>query len=162
MNSACPQHHPDNVRQCCEHKSHDYCTCLFQWTADLNAAPYRNIGNNNGYADGAWWGACGSVLHGLNISLDSERAERLVQPFLRNGTWCQDNAALPTYNKRSGEECQLKKRSACGNGCVWCSAGNGTVAPSKCYSEGEAEVLERVFTTELGVGRFSCDRIVAV
>jgi len=163
MNSACPQHHPNNVEQCCAHKSPAYCTCLFQWTADLNAAPYRNIGGNNGYASGAWWGACGSVLHGLKISIDTERANRLVQPFLRNGTWCEANGALPTYKRKpSWEECQLNQRSACGNGCIWCSAGKEAGVPSKCYSEDEAEVLEHVFATEMGGGQFSCDRIIAV
>lgn len=164
MNSACPQHHPVNVHQCCQHKNHDYCTCLFQWTADLNAAPYRNIGNNNGYASGAWWGQCGSVLHGLNISLETERATKLVQPFLRNGTWCEGRNALAEQREKkpSEEECEKRDRSGCSGGCIWCSATKKIGAPSKCYAESEAEVLHHVFATEVGEEQFKCDRTINV
>jgi len=163
MNSACPQHHPVNVAQCCAHKTADYCTCLSQWTADLNAAPYRNIGNRNGWSFGAWWGACGSTLHALNISLDTERATMLVQPFLRNGTWCnQSSSNAPDKKKPSWEECEQKGRDGCGGGCVWCSASKATGAPSKCYEEQEAEVLHHIFKTEIGDGQFQCDQTITV
>jgi len=163
IRSACPQHHPVNVRQCCDSKGNsDYCTCLFQWTADLNWKPYGELGGINGWADGAWWGECGSELAGLQISVESSRAEQLVQPFLRKGSWCAQNATLHAQVAMTGEECGARSEADCDGGCVWCKATGAAGVKNKCYSEREASVLTHVFEVELGKDNFSCAHEVSV
>jgi len=163
VRSACPQHHPVNVQQCCDNQGNaDYCTCLVQYTADLNAAPYAELGGNNGWADGAWWGECGSELAGLQISVDSLRAEELVQPFLRRGSWCAQNATLRAQAALTGEECSARDEADCNAGCVWCKASEVAGVRSKCYAEREASVLTHVLGVELGKEHFSCAHEISV
>jgi len=163
IRSACPQHHPVNVGQCCDNPGNsDYCTCLFQWTADLNWKPYQELGGNNGWADGAWWGECGSELAGLNISVDSLRAEQLVQPFLRRGSWCAQNATLHARAAPTGEDCGARSEDDCVAGCVWCNGVDQAGVKNKCYAEREASVLTHVLGVELGTGSFSCAHEVSV
>lgn len=141
VRSACPQHHPSNVQQCCDNKSGDWCTCLWQATADLNWEPYGNLGGFNGYGEGAWWGECGSALHSLKISVNSDRAAQLAKPFLRRSSWCSENATAYVASKPSSAECASRSESDCDAGCVWCSASEQAGVPSKCYDEQEATVL---------------------
>ena len=127
----------------------------------MNWRPYSNLGNHNGFGSGAWWGACGSELHHLNISLDSERATRLVKPFLRNGTFCHENA--PTATSADERVAQMKSCAANANedecssaaGCTWCASKDERIA-TKCYEEREANVLTHVLNTERGDGHFVC------
>ena len=160
IRSACPQFHPVNVQQCCDHKSPAYCTCLFQWTADLNWQPYGNLGNSNGWAFGAWLGACGSELMKLNISVNSERAARLVQPFLRNGTLCHENARNGTdalERVALMDSCAARSEQECGApGCVWCTSSAEAHVATKCYEAREAEVLRHVISEDVGEHHFVC------
>lgn len=163
IRSACPQHHPVNVQQCCDNPGNsDYCTCLIQWTADLNWKPYAELGGYNGWADGAWWGECGSELAGLQISVSSLRAETLVQPFLRRGAWCGQNATLHAKAALTSEECSARGEADCNAGCVWCEATDMAGVKSKCYAELEASVLTHVFGVELGKEHFSCPNEASV
>lgn len=162
VRSACPQHHPVNVKQCCEHKSADWCTCLWQWTADLNYVPYGNLGGHNGYGDGAWWGECGSELHSLKIAVNSDRAAELVKPFLKRGDWCAGNATSQAASKPNSAECNSRSETECDAGCVWCSASPQAGVSSKCYDEREAMVLTHIFSVEQGPGLFQCSIDLAV
>jgi hypothetical protein len=160
IRSACPQFHPQNVQQCCNHKTPDYCTCLFRWTSDLNWQPYSNLGNSNGQASGAWWGACGSELMKLNISINSERATRLVQPFLRDGKLCHEetnNGTTALERVALMDACAAHNREGCiSPGCVWCTSSASVNVSTKCYEAREAEVLQHVVSQEAGEDHFVC------
>jgi len=160
IRSACPQFHPQNVQQCCDHKTPAYCTCLFQWTADLNWKPYGNLGSSNGWASGAWWGACGSELMKLNISVDSERATRLVKPFLRHSTFCQEkvrNGTTGLERVALMDSCAARSKEECGPpGCVWCTSSAAARVATKCYEAREAEVLRHVISEDVGEHHFVC------
>lgn len=154
--SACPKHHPENVKNCCGHPtSKDYCTCVIQDTLDLNWKPYQQLGNNNGYSSSATWGSCGSVLESLKIDINTTRATNLVQPFLKNGEWCKMESAK--YQGIVDYGCNGLDKNNCilQLGCSYCDA-NNSLLPSKCYETGEAEVLTHIVSTEKIYGEFKC------
>ena len=154
--SACPKNHPVNTQQCCEHpNSKDYCTCIIQDTLDLNAQPYAALGNSNGYASNAVWGACSSQLASLAIPINSSRAAELVKPFLRDGMWC--SVREKEYRVTVNAICNGLDEDTCGstNGCVYC-ASNIKFLKSDCLNKQEAEVLTHIINTENGEGKFTC------
>jgi hypothetical protein len=156
--SACPKHHPENVKNCCSHpSSRDYCTCVIQDTLDLNWKPYQALGNSNGYSSSANWGACGSVLESLQIDINTTRASDLVQPFLKSGEWCKAETAAYQGLVEFGcsgldaDECSAKP------GCSYCTSLD-PLLPSQCYETSEAEVLTHIVSTERHVGDFVCSK----
>lgn len=154
--SACPKNHPVNTQQCCEHpNSKDYCTCVIQDTLDLNAQPYAALGNSNGYASNAVWGACSSQLASLSIPINSTRASELVKPFLRDGVWCA--AREKEYRSSANIICNGLDKETCGltSGCTYCDS-NIHILKSDCLNEEEAEVLNHIIKTEHGENKFTC------
>ena len=80
--SACPRHHPDNTKACCDNGG-AYCTCIKQDTVDINWTPYKNLGlvnqwgqETNGWATDITIGHCGSRNTGISI-LSPEAKEYL-------------------------------------------------------------------------------------
>lgn len=160
IRSACPLHHHQNVDDCCS-KGGQWCTCVLEDNLDLNWKPYKDLGSRNGYGS-ASWGACGSSLHSLNISIYTDRASRLVQPFLSEGEVCkgerpEEQAAA--YGEPSCSE--VTESSTCGHmsGCVWCKASD-EAAPvqSGCFGYNEAEVLTHIMNTERSSEAFTCGK----
>jgi hypothetical protein len=160
IRSACPLHHHQNVDDCC-HKGGQWCTCVLEKNLDLNWKPYKALGDRNGYGS-ASWGACGSSLHGLNISIYTERASQLVQPFLSTGEVCKGDHFAEQAAAVGEPSCAtVVDSSTCQHmsGCVWCKA-SVAAAPveSGCYGYNEASVLTHVMTTERGSDTFTCVR----
>lgn len=154
--SACPKNHPVNTQQCCDHpNSKDYCTCVIQDTLDLNAQPYAALGNSNGYASNAVWGACSSQLASLAIPINSTRAAELVKPFLRDGLWCK--AREQEYRVLSKAQCNGLDKNECSSvrGCVYCNS-NIKFLKSDCLNIEEAEVLTHIIKTEHSEDKFTC------
>jgi hypothetical protein len=152
--SACPKHHPDNVKNCCSHPdSRDYCTCVVQDTLDLNWQPYQQLGNTNGYSTSAVWGACASQLESLQIPINSTRASLLVQPFLKTGDWCKssEQSAEDVSDVNCGS---LTSEEACTSAthCTFCASDK---LATKCYDRSEADVLSHISNTEKNM-RFTC------
>jgi hypothetical protein len=148
--SACPKHHPENVKNCCSHpSSRDYCTCVIQDTLDLNWQPYQALGNSNGYSSSATWGACSSQLSSLQIEINSTRANRLVQPFLKSGDWCTRSEQTQTISKdyeiveceKFIDDNECNKHS----NCVFCKSNK---LKTKCYEKNEADVLSHISNFE--------------
>ena len=145
--SACPKHHPENVKNCCSHSSSkDYCTCVVQDTLDLNWQPYQALGNSNGYSSSATWGACSSQLESLQIQINSTRASELVKPFMKTGQWCKIFDSLTDEfnevnceNINSEDECNNEKQ------CTFCKSDK---LKSKCYNSHEASVLTHISNVE--------------
>jgi len=145
--SACPKHHPENVKNCCSHSSSkDYCTCVVQDTLDLNWQPYQALGNSNGYSSSATWGACSSQLESLQIQINSTRASELVKPFMKTGQWCKTFDSLTDVfnevnceNINSEDECNNEKQ------CAFCKSDK---LKSKCYNSHEASVLTHISNVE--------------
>ena len=145
--SACPKHHPENVKNCCSHSSSkDYCTCVVQDTLDLNWQPYQALGNSNGYSSSATWGACSSQLESLQIQINSTRASELVKPFMKTGQWCKTFDSLTDEfnevnceNINSEDECNNEKK------CTFCKSDK---LKSKCYNSHEAIVLRHISNVE--------------
>lgn len=145
--SACPKHHPENVKNCCSHSSSkDYCTCVVQDTLDLNWQPYQALGNSNGYSSSATWGACSSQLETLQIPINSTRANTLVQPFMKTGQWCKkldtvtDELAEVNCNNFNTEDvCNEQPQ------CTYCLSNK---LASKCYDTREAQVLLHIANVE--------------
>lgn len=159
IRSACPLHHHQNVDDCCS-KGGQYCTCVLEENIDLNWKPYGQIGGHNGYGQ-AYMGACGSELFKLNISIATERASRLIQPFLKDGAVCKaDELARTASPAPLDAECSdVVDRDQCGHlpGCAWCEASKGAAPVSPgCFNFGEAEVLKHVMATERGADAFKC------
>jgi hypothetical protein len=159
--SACPKHHPVNTKQCCEHKNSAYCTCIIQPTIDVNAAPYKALGSANGEVSTVA-GSCGSQLESLNISIDTERASQLIQPFLKEGTWTKLNASTEEYKTTHETECYGLTEGQCGakTGCTFCnSQSKSHPVRTDCYNLGEAEMLEHIIATEDAPGKFTCNTV---
>jgi hypothetical protein len=155
--SACPKHHPENVKNCCSHSSsRDYCTCVIQDTLDLNWQPYQALGNTNGYSSSATWGACSSQLESLQIHINTTRAALLVKPFVKSGQWCnklETNTNTNTNvvetvceNITSETDCNFAQQ------CVYCSSNK---LANKCYRRSEALVLYHIARVEKEFG-FTC------
>jgi hypothetical protein len=155
--SACPKHHPTNVQQCCAYQNDAYCTCIIQDTLDIATQPYDQLGGANGWSSGATWGACGSELGKLNIQISSERATKLVQPFLVNGTWCKANAQPTPVLVATAATCKaISDPTTCAAtaGCTFCKSGAPLVS-TQCYATREAVVLAHVLAEE-HLGTFVC------
>ena len=157
--SACPRHHPINVAQCCLFQNDAYCTCIIQDTLDLEAQPYDQLGGANGFSSGAVWGRCGSQLASLGIDVKSERATKLVQPFLVNGTFCPSLTTPATLRANplaceglSVRECETTE------GCTACVSSDGRVA-SQCYTRREADVPMHIMAVEHGAGALKCGKV---
>ena len=155
--SACPKHHPENVKNCCSHSSSkDYCTCVIQDTLDLNWQPYQALGNSNGYSSSATWGACSSQLESLQIQINSTRANKLVQPFMKTGQWCNTfDKFTDKYNQinceniDNEEDCDIEKQ------CIFCKSDK---LANKCYNRQEANVLSHIANSENNMS-FECNTL---
>jgi len=163
IRSACPLHHHQNVDDCCS-KGGEWCTCVLEKNLDLNWKPYKDLGNRNGYGT-ASWGACGSSLHSLNISIYSERATTLVQPFLSEsrevckGQDFDETRAGIAYGEPKCHEVAESDTCDHMSGCVWCKASSyATPLQSGCFSYNEASVLTHIMGIERGNAAFDCKR----
>jgi hypothetical protein len=159
IRTACPLHHHQNVDDCCS-KGGQWCTCVLEQNIDLNFQPYKELGNRNGYGTVAM-GACGSSLEALNISVTSERANRLIQPFLKSGEVCRGEALAKSGAQPPAIESQctfISDRTSCGHaaGCSWCEAVDAGPVKSGCFNFGEAEMLTHIFTAEKAASTFRC------
>jgi len=161
--SACPAHHPQNTGDCCTYKNDDYCTCIIRQTLDINWKPYGELGGRNGWASGASWGACNGQLARLNISIASERATKLVQPFVIDNTHETCTSQMDATWTGYGIGCELLDAATCSitAGCTYCSAvahSGASEAPvaTQCYSKGEAAVLTHILNTEAEATVFTC------
>ena len=162
--SACPKHHPQNVKNCCGHQtSKDWCTCNIQPTLDSISKVYKALGGKNTWVS-ASWGECGSQLEKLGIETNTTRPEKLVQPFLKTGDLCQGEEAAYAASKdgvqMSGPLCD--EANAVGGpkcsslrDCKMCTSKYDQIA-SQCYSKSEAEVLAHAINLEIGKGYFTC------
>jgi hypothetical protein len=156
--SACPKHHPENVKNCCSHSSSkDYCTCVVQDTLDLNWQPYQALGNSNGYSSSATWGACSSQLESLQIQINSTRASKLVQPFMKTGQWCNTfDKMVDEYNDVNCENIGNEEDCNIESQCTFCKSDK---LANKCYDRREAHVLSHIANAENDM-RFECNTLI--
>ena len=156
--SACPKHHPENVKNCCSHSSSkDYCTCVVQDTLDLNWQPYQALGNSNGYSSSATWGACSSQLESLQIHINSTVAAKLVIPFMKTGELCNEQSTqlvettLETIceNITSETDCNYASQ------CTYCRSNK---VQTKCYNMNEAQPLAHIAKSEPDMVDFICSK----
>jgi hypothetical protein len=161
--SACPKHHPQNVKQCCDHSSSkDWCTCNVQNTLDSIKEVYKALGGKNSYVD-ATWGQCGSALESLNIGINSTRANELVQPFLVTGELCK--GVEEDYLKIKANQPEILEMNNCEeldaesceriSHCMFCQSRYDPI-PTKCYDKQEASVLKHILGVEQGSDSFTC------
>ena len=122
----------------------------------MNADPYRQLGNTNGFSSSAVWGKCGSQLEKLNIHINTTRATALVAPFMQEGTWCSQQgeklAEEPPVN------CSALNEEQCGAASAHCSfcESKKSLIDSGCYEKLEATVLTHILKVEDGEGTFVC------
>jgi len=122
----------------------------------LNAAPYKDLGNTNGYSSSAVWGACGSYLETLQIHINSTRASNLVQPFLVESQWCPMKEK--EYRDMTQMDCTPFDEKSCGDypSCTFCKAARRGLPVGSCYNKAEAAVLTHIVSVEDGAGKFVC------